>query len=568
MNLSIYRPSSWLAVIAVAVAICVPRALVAQQDSSAPGGQLKTVAVLAGTKYEKLLSDVSFLGTMVGHPEAGQMADAIINQYTAGKAATALDKTKSWGVIVQTDGANFHPVACLPISKPEDALEIVKLHGGEVKDGENGTKELSIPNAPPVFMKAQDEVVFLATSVASLERLPAKPLEILTKMVGEYDLSLAVSIKNVPEMYRQFATQAMQAGLQQGLQKQADESDEEFGERQKAGQAQLAQLTRMINDIDKMQVGWAIDAEQKRTYLDFKYQFLAGSQTAKQIATTDSKTNFAGFFQPDATGTAVFVNRADPKTVAENMAQFESMMRAQRAQLNHEIDKHVGDVEGREALKAAAADVFDAFEATLKEGVIDGGATLKLNPTSLTFVAGAHVKEPSKIESALKKLEAVAQKSPEFPGIKWNAANHAGVNFHTTSLPTPTDEEAAKQLLGEQIDIAVGIGADSVFVAVGRDNIAEVSKAIDESNASKGKAVPPFELAVSVGQILEVVAGFEDDPRHKQIIQAAAEAIKNQAQDRDHVRLVGKTITNGLQYRMEAEEGVLRAIGTAAAVGN
>jgi hypothetical protein len=250
------------------------------------------------------------------------------------------------------------------------------------------------------------------------------------------------------------------------------------------------------------------------------------------------------------------------------MAQFENMMRAQRAQLNHEIDKHVGDVEGREALKAAAADVFDAFQATLKEGVIDGGATLKLNPTSLTFVAGAHVKEPSKIESALKKLEAVAQKSPEFPGIKWNAANHAGVNFHTTSLPTPTDEEAAKQLLGEQIDIAVGIGADSVFVAVGRDNIAEVSKAIDESNASKGKAVPPFELAVSVGQILEVVAGFEDDPRHKQIIQAAAEAIKNQAQDRDHVRLVGKTITNGLQYRMEAEEGVLRAIGTAAAVGN
>jgi hypothetical protein len=37
--------------------------------------------------------------------------------------------------------------------------------------------------------------------------------------------------------------------------------------------------------------------------------------------------------------------------------------------------------------------------------------------------------------------------------------------------------------------------------------------------------------------------------------------LKNDAQGRDHVRMTAKLIDNGLQYRVELEEGVLRAMG-------
>ena len=40
--------------------------------------------------------------------------------------------------------------------------------------------------------------------------------------------------------------------------------------------------------------------------------------------------------------------------------------------------------------------------------------------------------------------------------------------------------------------------------------------------------------------------------------------LRNEAQGRDHIRAVGQLIPNGLSYRFEAEEGVLRAIGKAA----
>jgi hypothetical protein len=41
--------------------------------------------------------------------------------------------------------------------------------------------------------------------------------------------------------------------------------------------------------------------------------------------------------------------------------------------------------------------------------------------------------------------------------------------------------------------------------------------------------------------------------------------LKNEAQGRDHIRMVGHVVPNGLRYRMEAEEGVLRGIGKASA---
>jgi hypothetical protein len=190
---------------------------------------------------------------------------------------------------------------------------------------------------------------------------------------------------------------------------------------------------------------------------------------------------------------------------------------------------------------------------------------LQLSPTSATIVAGMHLKDPTKIESALKKLEPVAKKSPDFTGIKWNAAEHAGVKFHTLSLPIPEKEKHPRDLFGENLDVAIGIGSDAVYVAVGRDNLNAINKAIDASAAGKGKAVPPFELSISLKPIVDMAVTHADKSPNPEAIKALAEMLKNQAQGQDHLRLQVQTIANGQKYHLEAEEGILRAIGTAAA---
>ena len=537
----------------------------AEEEAAPAAGELKNVAVVAGARWEKLVGDIAFLGSLGGKPEAGQMVEGGFSFFTQGKGPNAIDKQQPWGVIVQTDGAQFLPVGCLPVLKPNDLFEVAKGYGAEVKDAGEGVKELTLPNNRKIFVKQDGGMAYISISAASLDRLPKNPQQILAKLVADYDLAAHISVRNVPEMYRQFALQAMQAGVQQGLKKKDEESDEQFAQRQKMAEAQMEQMTRLINEVDNVKLGLAVDSAQQRAYADFTYVFVPGSKMAKQMAAyKEPKTDFAGFYQTDAAVTVTFATQADPKLIADDMAQMDATLSSSKDQINAEIDKKVDDAEAREALKGALSDVFDALGETLKSGEIDGGAALNLSADSLTLVAGAHIKDPSKVESALKKLEAAAKTQPDFPGIKWNAAEHAGVKFHTMSVPVPEKEEGPRKLLGEQMEVAVGLGPEAVYVAVGKNNIEAVSKAIDASASEKGKVVPPFELAISITPIMEMAAAQAEEGDQRVIVQKVSDYLKSEAQGRDHIRAVGQIVPNGLTYHFEAEEGVLKAIGKAA----
>ena len=352
--------------------------------------------------------------------------------------------------------------------------------------------------------------------------------------------------------------------MEQGLQRKEGEDDETYEGRRKMAEAQMQQVERMVNEIDDITFGWAIDAKQQKTYVDFVYRFVAGSKMAKQIASYDKPhTNFAGFYQPDAAVTANFASKADPELIKEDMEQFSTMIGTMRKQAEKAIDEEseLPDDASREALKGAMNDFLDAAEATIEGGQMDGGAAIVLHPDSLTAVAGFLVKDPAKIESGLKKIAEVGAKEPDFGGVQWNAANHAGVNFHTMSVPVPEDQEDARKMLGEKVDVAVGIGPDAVYVAIGRDNLDAINKAIDASRVEPNKEVSPFELSISLGPIMETAAAANEKPEEQETLQAIADMLQNNAQGRDHIRLTGQFIQNGLRYRIEAEEGVLRAVG-------
>src|SRR5262249_6630451 len=276
---------------------------------------------------------------------------------------------------------------------------------------------------------------------------------------------------------------------------------------------------------------------------------VAGSKMAQQVAAyTQPGTNFSAFYQRDAAATVSFATKADSKLMADNIAQFDNMMRNLRRQSEREIDKKHSDPQEREALKAAASDVFDAIEATIKEGEIDGGASVHAEPHSITFISGVHVKEPAKIEEALKKIEAVAKSKPDFPGVKWNAANHAGVNFHTLAVPVPEGKEEPRKLFGDTLDITIGIGPAAVYVALGKDNMAALEKAIDASAADQKKESLPFAASLSLGQIFAVAADTKEGPQ-KAALQAMADKLNGEMKGRDHVHMSGEVIPNGLRYR-------------------
>jgi hypothetical protein len=557
------RRSLLLVAFAAAAATSFSTPSLLAQESA---GAMKTVAVVGAASYNDLVGDVNFIGSLADRPELGQMLQGTIALFTQGRGLEGIDQSKPWGVILQTDGQQFMPVACLAVTDLDKVLTIVKGFGAQVQDGADGAKQIALPSGQTVHVKHAGGWAYIAQAESALASLPADPLAELNKIVSEYDLGARVAAQNVPQQYRQMAVQAMKAGMEDGLKKKDDESDEQYESRRKMAEAQIKQLEQMVNEIDEVTAGWAIDSAQQTTFVDFTYRFLPGSKMAQQIAGYGQpKTNFAGFYQPDAAATLSFASQADPAMIKENIEQMQATMDTMRKQAEKAIDEEddIPDDETRAAVKAAMSDFLDAFQATIESGQMDGGASLQLGADKLTLVAAAQIKEPGKFEGGLKKLAELAAKEPDFKGVQWNAANHEGVNFHTMSIPVPEDEAQARKMFGEQVDVAVGIGSDAVYVALGNDNLAAVNKAIDDSKANPGKAVPPFEFSLSLGQVMEFLAAnpHEGNP---EMFRSIADMLNSDAQGRDHVRASGTLIENGLKYHFEAEEGVLRAIGKAA----
>ena len=162
---------------------------------------------------------------------------------------------------------------------------------------------------------------------------------------------------------------------------------------------------------------------------------------------------------------------------------------------------------------------------------------------------------------------AVIQQNPALEQfIKLDAAKEGDIRFHEVTIPLdPNDpkSEGASQLLGESVHFVLGIGKSSVYAALGRDPMAVVKESIAKSKSMGATSVDPFEIAVAVRPVAELIAKTADDKEKE----GAARLAKLMASSdgNDHVRFVVQPITRGLQVRLQVEKGVLRAAGAVVA---
>ncbi|MEM9658482.1 MAG: hypothetical protein AAF961_08985, partial [Planctomycetota bacterium] len=496
-----------------AAALClllVATAAVTPTSAQAQNQQLKPMAVIALSGYDALMVDVDFVGSLAGAPGASQQAEQMLAMFTGGKGLAGLDKAQPIGAVVQSDGMSIGGGAVmLPVTDLEELLGVAAPFGVMAEDAGQGVTKI-MAQGQTLFAKSEGGWAFLAPAPQMLNGAPADPATLLGGLAKEYDLAVQFNVQNVPEAYRQLAVETMSEAARQGMRQEADESDADFAEREEQMEAQLDELKSVIEDVDQVTLGVSVDAEQARTYLDFEITALPGTKLADQMAENSSPTtNFAGFFQPDAAMMMSFASKVTDADQTQMQQMFETLRMQARKAIDDEAD--LPNDQARNVMKEAFDDFIDAFKATIESGVMDGGAVLNLSPGALTFVAGGFVGEPSKIEDGLKKMAELAKEEEDFPGVQWNAGSHAGVEFHTMSLPIPEDEAEPRKLFGDAVEMAVGIGKESVFFAAGKDCLAATKQIIDESASNRGKPIANMEMTFALSQILEAVEPMADE---------------------------------------------------------
>lgn len=525
----------------------------------------KPLAVVALSGYDALMGDIDFLGSLAGMPGASQFVEMGLMQATQNRGLAGMDKAKPLGLIVQAgEFGSFSGMLCLPVNDLGAMLEVLAPFGVASQDAGNGMRQISA-NGQNVFARQQGEWTYLSIMPNMLEELPADPGGQLAELTKEYDVAVQLHLTNIPEAFKQIALDAISSGANETLEQNEGESDAAFAVRKEQLTLQIEQLKRSFNEMDEVVLGVSVDGAQQRTYIDVTTTAIEGTKLAEDFAlNANPQTNFSGFIQPDAAMMMSFSSKVSPA----DLVQVDQMLEAVRGQMSQAIDDEsdLPSEEKKDQMKSAMGDMLDALKSTLQAGVMDGGAVMNMAPDAMTFVAGGFVSDPAKIEAGLKKLADLAADDEDFPGVSWNAETHAGVTFHTLSAPIDEDETEARQMLGEQVDIAVGLGANAVYLAVGRDCLQTAKAIIDQSQANPGQEVAPMEMSLSLGPIINMARSVADEEQKPQLA-LLDDMLQNETNGRDHVRISSTVIPRGQRTRIELEEGVLRAIGMAAMQG-
>jgi hypothetical protein len=540
--------------LAMAIATLASNVAVFAQDASSQG--MKPLLVVSLSSYDELVKDVNFLGELAGTPDLQEKFEGILKEVTQGQGLAGLDKTKPLGVIVQTDGVNFQTLAFIPVTDLKKVLDTLSLLQVEAEETGDGVYEIqaATPAGPQsLYVKQSGGWAFVAQTSDALAELPADPTQLLTGLQDDYDIAVRAHVQNIPEFFRQMAVAQIEAGVQQGFAEVGDQQNAGADLQQKLAAAQMKSLKMIIEGTDHVTLGWQIDSGAQTTHLDFSLVAVPGSQLAKQASgLADTKSAFAGFLAPDA---AVCLNFSSHSS-EEDIQQALSMLQTARKRAVQAIDEEAGlpSDTARDALKSVVNQLMDAVVATVKSGTMDGGMLLELKPAAVTLAAGMHLIDAAKVETALKQVAQLLKDEADIPRIDWGVDQHAGVTFHTATVPIADAE--ASEIFGATTDVVVGIGAKSLYVGIGKTAIDTLKTAIDQSKTRADTVVSPVTFVLSLGKIMSFAAPLAGNPD----VGAVAEAL-NQTAGTDHINITVKPISDGFTYRIEVEKGVLAALG-------
>lgn len=514
--------------------------------------EFKPAVVVSVASYDEVFGDISYLAEAAGVKEYVDAAAGF-----AGVLTDGLDKKRPSGayVMVSADGSEPQPVVFIPVT---DLERLLKTHEGNIgpAEKEGDLRRIDTPNGESVYIKESAGWAFASRDKDALALTPGDPTTLLGGLDKEYTVAVKVMVQNIPVALRAMAVDQMKAGFEAQLAEMAKENPDDREVIEKIGRRQIEAIQKFIEDSDEVVIGWAVDSVGKNTYIDLSMTAKAGSDLAAQFAQMgDGKSAFSGFLMSDAAGAFHFghllskdeIDQLTPLIDGANKKAVEAI----------EEDEDLDSDAQRKAAKDIVSSLFSAARKTVASGKLNGGATVMLGDQSLTFVAGGHVAGAAELDHVLRVGADLAKNEPDFPGIKFDADKHAGVTFHTMSVPLDDeDAEDARKVFGDNLDVAFGVGQDSFYLAVGKDGVSTLKRVIDDSAAGADQKRPPSEMFIALAPILKFAASISDD-EVVPLMASSAEKVRGN----DRISITSTVIERGSRSRIQIDEGVLKLIG-------
>lgn len=546
-----------MAAVAMLAASLFTAPLAFAQERLAPiGGASATLAdgsrpvvVLTVASLNKLMRDVNYITGVAGQPQFGGMFSMM-----AGAFAQGMDLDQPIVVMVPMVNGTPQPIIALPTSDIATVLKRLEAQTGPVDKLDDGTLVVTV-NQTTLYIKQAGERAYAAQDRDALGLAPADPSGMIKGMGNAYDLAVRLQVQQVPAEVRDILMDQLRQGFEQAMSQQKDaESTREMAE------GSIEQLEQLVREADELNFGLNIDESARNIAIDGSFTALPGTQLAAIYGGQNPiPSSFASVIRDDVAAYFHSAASISPEAIDQASAGIESSMAMLKGAMANE-----GNLppEAQQKIESYVGRLTEIVSASLSEGKSDFGGMLVANSEKLQFVMGAFVADGNEVAKLAKDLATEIPDDPRAPRFMFDIGKSGNVTMHMIEADVPPQADEARTVFGDKLQIHIGTGPQSLYLAVGKGSESVLKQFIASGATNDDGRRPLGQFKLSLLPILEFARSVESNAGIDAVINAVSGSPGG-----GQVDIVSNTIDNGASSNIKIGEGLIKAIGAAVAAG-
>lgn len=508
------------------------------------------VAVISIANLSKITGDIDYLVDASGFGQMKFIIQTQVNQFTNG-----IDKTRPAGILLYMNEGDEQPSALgfMPVTNLDDVLDNISAFA-DVDEGEEFTTIIT-DDEKEFMIKQVGDVAWLSDKPEMFNQLPDAPVGLLGDLPQQYNFSARVFGQRIPLALRQKGLDMIRDAYQDQMDQLEDLKPEEAQLQQQAFEMNMKQVESLMMETEQLSIGMLVDQENQSLAGEMQITGLDGSQIAKSSATNETlpPSKFGGFILPGS----AFNGVGSLKLTEDDIQQYQQITSQSRQSLLDSINEEADLTESQlAAVDKAMGSLIEVLNETISRGFIDSGIVVDVTKGNCNAALGVNAANPAKAEEVVRDLSAEFQQElGEKIRVQLDADDYKDVKFHTFAMDTPEDPEEMVDAVGQQLQLAVGIGGQKIYVAFGSQPVAFLKRVLDNSDESNVAPATMGTYDLFIAPILQFAASM--DPENK-VLGNLAEKLTEMGRDR--LRYSMKPIPNGFHGRAELQDAVLSLI--------
>jgi hypothetical protein len=522
------------------------------------------LVVINAASVQRLRTDAGFMFDLAEQPKMPETIDAWM--VSTLKELKGIDRERPFGMMLYLRpdlvGAPIG-ISYIPITNLDEALETLAHGTGSVRsvEGKSGRNDIQYTENFTLRTLAQGGYLFLVGpdgDNSTLDRLFPDPAKLTARLSSQYDVSVSLMIKNVPQGIRTLFLQYLKTSSQAELQQRDEEPESAYRLRRASGDNWLELIDRVVTQGEEITIGGRMDPEKRQASIEFE---IAG--------TSDSK--LAKFFQDMAGKRTYFGNLLmNPSTVTMSVSWLlNNKQRPLFVKFFEAAQKDITDQSAKSGETGVAPlidPLFKALLATAEGGHFDGFLQLTGNePGKYAFLGGAKLIAGRNLPNQLTELLQFLKDNPKANGddklAKLELASSEIDSFPVHRLEINPPDKPGQRMFGETAHLYLYVTPQSVWFAFGGDAALDTLRQSVETAAlpqdpQQNRNRVPFLFVTHANNWLPVASA--ETPGQKAFNEQATAAFES---DNDAMQIVIKPTDSGVRVRAEFEEGFIALMG-------